>query len=269
MAQMKTYQSLGTNIHYWISRTQPNDPWLIFLPGLTADHTLFDDQMASFEKRANCFVWDAPAHGKSRPCALDFKMDDFAHSLHGIFAEEGVCAPVFVGQSLGGYISQMFMELYPGTAAGFISIDSAPLKRIYYPNWEVAFLKHTEGMYRAIPWGMLKSWAGRGVAKTDRARQQMRSFMDSYTKQEYCALAGFGYRILAEAIEAQRPYQIDCPALLLCGEHDAAGDVKKFNRAWTKRDGLPLVWIPGAGHNANVDNPEFVNEQIDTLAARL
>lgn len=28
-------------------------------------------------------------------------------------------------------------------------------------------------------------------------------------------------------------------------------------------EGVSLVLIPGAGHNANVDNPEFVNDQIE------
>lgn len=29
---------------------------------------------------------------------------------------------------------------------------------------------------------------------------------------------GFGYRMLAEAIKADLPYHISCPALLICGE---------------------------------------------------
>lgn len=91
----------------------------------------------------------------------------------------------------------------------------------------------------------------------------MRRFMDAYAKREYCELAAHGYRILADAIEADRPYRIDCPALLLCGERDRAGDVKAFNRKWAQREGLPLVWVPDAGHNANVDKPAFVNAQIE------
>ena len=91
----------------------------------------------------------------------------------------------------------------------------------------------------------------------------MLSFMESYSKREYCELAAYGYQMLADAIDAQRPYNIDCPALLLCGEKDHAGDVRKFNRSWTEGEGIPLIWVPGAGHNANVDNPDFVNGCIE------
>ena len=251
---------------YWIDASAGDGaPWLVFLPGLTADHTLFDAQMAHFVGKANCFVWDAPAHGLSRPYPLSFTMDDYAQILHDILQKEDVQRPVLVGQSLGGYVSQAYMDLFPSTVVGFVSIDSAPLKRTYYPNWEVAFLRHTKGMYLSIPWKLLKAWAVRGVAETEAGRTNMRTFMDSYTKREYCELAAHGYRMLADAIDTRRPYEIDCPALLLCGEKDHAGDVRPFNRKWTAGEGIPLVWVPGAGHNANVDNPQFVNDQIEAF----
>lgn len=46
--------------------------------------------------------------------------------------------------------------------------------------------------------------------------------------KEYARLAGFGYRMLAEAIKADLPYHISCPALLICGEKDKAGSAKSY-----------------------------------------
>ena len=53
--------------------------------------------------------------------------------------------------------------------------------------------------------------------------------------------------------------------LLMCGEKDTAGSSKRYNRAWTKKTGFPLVWLEGAGHNSNTDVPDRVNELIDTF----
>ena len=268
--ERKTFATNSGKVVYWADASAgPDAPWLVFLPGLTADHTLFDNQMSYFAGKARCLVWDAPAHGESRPYPLDFTMDDYARILHAILEAEGVDRPVLVGQSLGGYVSQAFIDLNPGEAAGFVSIDSAPLKREYYPTWEVKFLRHTKGMYMSIPWALLKPWGARGAASTEQGRANMRSFMDSYTKREYCNLAAHGYRMLADAIEAERAYDIDCPALLICGEKDHAGDVRPFNRKWTAGEGIPLVWVPKAGHNANVDAPEFVNAQIESFVEGL
>lgn len=259
----KTYKTIYGPIHYWVSAADADKPWLIFLPGLTADHRLFDKQIEAFEGKYNCFVWDAPAHGKSKPFDLNFTMEDMAEYLHDILAMECSGQCILIGQSMGGYISQMFMELYPGEAAGFISIDSCPLKRRYYSWWELALLKRTYWMYMSIPWKPLIKWGSSGTATSDYGRSLMKSFMESYDKKEYCRLADHGYRMVAEAVEAERTYDIKCPVLLLCGEKDGAGSAKRYNEQWMKHDGHRLVWLAGAGHNANTDVPDEVNRLID------
>lgn len=81
--------------------------------------------------------------------------------------------------------------------------------------------------------------------------------------KEYARLAGLGYRMLAEAIKADLPYRISCPALLICGEKDKAGSAKSYNKKWHQREGLPLKWIKNAGHNSNTDQPDEVNRLIE------
>ena len=56
--------------------------------------------------------------------------------------------------------------------------------------------------------------------------------------------------------------KIDCPVLLLLGENDRTGKVIQYNKAWSKRAGFLLRIIKNAAHNANVDNPDAVNEEI-------
>jgi len=64
-------------------------------------------------------------------------------------------------------------------------------------------------------------------------------------------------------MEADLPYEIKCPALLICGEKDMAGSTKRYNRAWHNATGIPIEWIQGAGHNSNTDAPDIINELID------
>jgi pimeloyl-ACP methyl ester carboxylesterase len=90
----------------------------------------------------------------------------------------------------------------------------------------------------------------------------MYAMMDAYTKKEYCERVSHGYKILAEAIEADLAYEITCPALLICGEKDKAGYTKRYNTARAHHAGLPIRWIPGAGHNSNTDRPELMNRII-------
>lgn len=249
-------------IHYWMTDVVPARETLVFLPGLTADHHLFDKQIEPFEKEYNLLTWDAPGHAASRPFRLDFSLMDKAVWLHAILEREGLSRPVLIGQSMGGYVAQCFMEKFPGEAAGFISIDSAPLKRSYVTGAEIRLLKKTEPMYRVFPWKLLQKIGADGCAVTGYGKSLMRRFLDSYTKDEYCRLSGHGMKLLAEAMEADLPYVIDCPAVLICGEKDHAGSAKSYNRRWAKKEGLPLYRIKDAGHNANTDKPEEVNRII-------
>lgn len=259
----------GGTIRYWVSRAGDDAPQLVLLPGLTADHRLFDDQVRHFEGKASVLAWDPPSHGESRPFALDWSMDDLARMLRGVLVCERFGRPVLVGQSMGGYVAQAYLDLYPDEVAGFVSIDSCPLKRSYYTAAELWALKHTRGIFRTIPWGKLRRVAVEGVATSERGRAVMREMVDSFDRNEYIDLAVRGYRVLAEAVEAARHYEIVCPALLVCGEKDGAGSAKRYNRAWAEREGLPLEWIEGAGHNSNSDEPERVNGLIERFVAEV
>lgn len=267
--EQKIHSTPFGSICYWVNQCGPNKPNLVFLPGLSADHTLFDKQMEFFADKANCLVWDTPAHGLSRPFPLNFSLGDLAGYLHDILEAEGFSAPVLVGQSLGGYIAQAYMARYPGTLSGFVSIDSCPLSRRYYTGWELALLKKTKGMYMSIPWKLLLAWGIWGTAQTEYGREIMRKSWSVYEREEYCNLADHGFRILAEAVEAQPEYPITCPCLLLCGEKDAAGSAKRYNREWVKQEGHPMVWLKSAGHNSNTDVPEEVNRAILDFVAKL
>lgn len=264
----KIYETPSGRIHYWTDIINTEDVTLVFLPGLTADHRLFEKQMEYFRGKYNLFIWDAPGHNLSWPFELNFTLADKARWLREILDAEGITRPVIVGQSMGGYVGQMFAEMYPEMLCGFVSIDSAPLQRQYVTAAEIYLLKKMEPVYYYWPWKSLLKWGTNGVAVSEYGRNLMREMMMTYDgdKRRYAALAGHGYRMLAEAMEADLPYEIKCPALLICGEKDQAGSCIRYNKAWHKHTGIPLYWIKGAGHNANTDKPDEVNLLIEALA---
>ena len=270
---MREFRTSGGTIRYWVTSHVEGAPNLVFLPGLTADHRLFDKQVEHFCAKANCLAWDPPSHGASRPFELSWSLDDTARWLHGILEAEGFERPVLIGQSMGGFLAQVYMELYPNGAAGFISIDSAPMRREYYKAWELFFLHRTHAMYSSIPWKWLLGWGSSGCATSEYGRELMRRMMEGYGKREYVDLAAHGYEAVARAVEAERPYEIGCPTVIVCGTKDMAGSSRRYSRTWAERSGIPLRWVEGAGHNSNTDAPDEVNaiigELLETLRSRI
>lgn len=267
----KTYTTSSGTIHYWIHIIGADIATLVFLPGLTADHRLFDKQIEYFKSRYNVFVWDAPAHAASWPFQFDFDLFDKAKWLNGIFEQENIKKPVIVGQSMGGYVGQAYAELYPDRLRGFVSIDSAPLQRKYVTGIELWLLKRMQPVYFYYPWKLLLKSGTNGVAVSEYGRKLMHDIMMVYDgdKKRYAQIAGHGFKILANAMEMNLPYKIKCPALLICGENDHAGSCIRYNKAWHRDTGIPLEWIKNAGHNSNTDKPETVNRLIERVVKQV
>lgn len=266
----RTFETPCGPIRYWVDHTGSRPP-LVFLPGLTADHRLFREQLRRFRGDHPVLVWDPPGHAASRPFRLTFTLLDQARWLDELLTGEGLDRPILVGQSMGGYVGQAYAQLYPDRLQGFISIDSAPLQRRYMTGWELWVLKRMEPVYRWTPWRLLLRWGSTGVSETDEGRALMREMMETYDgdRRWYAALAGHGFRMLAEAVEADLPYRLCCPALLICGQRDHAGSCVRYDRAWARHTGLRLAWLKGAGHNANTDRPAAVNALIRMLLDQL
>jgi pimeloyl-ACP methyl ester carboxylesterase len=261
------YKTDSGSIRYWISMIDTDIVTLVLLPGLTADHRLFEKQIEYFKDKYNLFVWDAPAHAASWPFEYNFSLKDKTKWLKEILERENIKTPVVAGQSMGGYVGQVFSELYPEELKGFIAVDSAPIQRKYMKSWEIWLLKRLEFIFLCYPWKLLLKLITKAVAETGYGRNLMYEMMTEYDgdKRRFCKLISHGFKILAEAIEEDLPYAINCPALLICGEKDRTGSVIKFNKAWHEETGIPIEWIENAGHNSNTDKPETINRLIDNF----
>ena len=76
------YKTSCGGIRYFVNIIDKQKTTLVFLPGLTADHRLFEKQIEYFEKKQNVFVWDAPSHALSRPFTNNYSLSDMAEWLY-------------------------------------------------------------------------------------------------------------------------------------------------------------------------------------------
>ena len=85
----KSFPTRCGTIRYWVGGgAEQAAPQLIFLPGLTADHRLFEKQLAYFEGKFPVLVWDAPGHAASWPFSLTFTLPDKVRWLEEILRQE-------------------------------------------------------------------------------------------------------------------------------------------------------------------------------------
>ncbi|RSJ91130.1 alpha/beta fold hydrolase [Streptococcus cristatus] len=262
----KTHETQSGIIHYWTNDgDESSQSALIFLPGLTADHRLFDKQIEYFKDKYRVLVWDAPGHASSYPFNLDFSLFDMAKWLDGIFVKEGIEKPIIIGQSMGGYVGQVYAQLFPEKLKGLVTIDSPSLQRNYYTAMELWLLKNMEAIYRIYPWKSLLKSGPKSVSTTDYGRKLMYDMMMVYygDQKRYARLAGYGYKMFSEAVEKKLSYEVKCPQLVICGKEDRAGSCIRYLKTYEKNTEKSVQWIDKAGHNSNTDQPDIVNRLID------
>jgi pimeloyl-ACP methyl ester carboxylesterase len=57
-------------------------------------------------------------------------------------------------------------------------------------------------------------------------------------------------------------YKITKPLLLMMGDKEATGNIRKAMPLWAIHDGVDLVVIPNAKHAANLDQPEIFHRTL-------
>lgn len=249
-------------VHYWISENLIADRiTLFFLHGLTASHDLFKGQIEYFSNRYNILTWDAPAHGASRPY-VDFTYEKAALAAKKILDDNGISEAVFIGQSMGGFITQSVIKRFPDVVKGFVSIDSTPFGEKYYSRSDKWWLRQIEWMAGLYPDKPLRKAIAKQCTTTDHAYKNMIDMHSIYSKKELCHLLSIGY---AGFLEDNCNIIINCPVLLIVGREDKTGKVQSYNRQWSEDIGVPITWIENAAHNSNDDDPETVNRAIESF----
>lgn len=250
------------NVYYWISKhPEANAKVIFFLPGLTANHHLFDFQLEYFSTQFTVLAWDAPAHGKSRPYS-EFSYSHLAEELKKILDTENIEQVILIGQSAGGFAAQSFAAKYQSMVKGILLIGTCPYGTGYYSKSDIFWLKQTEWMTSLFPDKMLRNIMAKMCGTTDISRENMLRMLNDYDKKELCHLMYLGFTGFIREIQ---DLNILCPVCLIVGENDKTGKVKKYNNLWHRNKGVPLYIIKGASHNANVDKPNEVNLIIESF----
>ncbi|MEA4911384.1 MAG: alpha/beta hydrolase [Oscillospiraceae bacterium] len=259
----KQIESENGVTHYWLEKSEdPAAPCIVFTHGLTADHTMFEKQIAYFSGAYSVLTWDVPLHGASRPYR-DFTYERTALELHGILEREDIRRVLLVGMSMGGYPSQLFAAMFPASAAGLVALDTTPFGLRYYSKSDLWWLQQVEPMARCFPDHLLRESMARSVSATDYSCNKMKEMLAPLTKAQIIEQMGVAYGRFA--LE-NRDISLSCPILILLGDRDRTGKVKQYCARWAGAADCPLHLIKNAAHFSNGDNPEQVNREIESFA---
>jgi len=244
----------GVELYYEV---HGEGPVILLSHGYSATSQMWRGQIEALTKQHKLVTWDMRGHGQS-----DYPDDPAAYSeaatvadMAAVLDAVGAETAIVGGLSLGGYMSLAFNRVHPERVRALLIIDTGPgyRKDEAREGWNRTSL-NTAARYESEGLGRLASGS-----------PEMR--MSHHRNAEGLAKAARGMLTQRDAAVIDSLPTIAVPAMVLVGANDtpflAASDYMA-----AKIPGAVKVVIEGAGHAANIDQPEAFNRAVlDFLAA--
>lgn len=245
----------GFDIHYWTSG-KTDAPLVVFTHGATIDHHEWETTLRLVGEQFHILAWDVRGHGLSRPAS--FKLQDAVMDLLAILDTLQVERAIFVGHSMGGNLHQELVFQYPERVTAMIFLDCTwNFQKL--SALETFSLSIAEPIFKIYPYKMLINQSLAVTATSQALQAFLRPAMESLSKNEFV-------QILMETsccLHYEPGYKIGKPLLLMVGDKDTTGNIRKVMPTWAEYEpDCRLVIIPHAKHAANLDNPDFFHREL-------
>jgi 3-oxoadipate enol-lactonase len=238
----------GFNLHYWTGG-KAGAPLVVLTHGATIDHREWDATLPLVGENFRILTWDVRGHGLSRPAP--FALKDAVDDLLAILDELHVQQAVFVGHSMGGNLHQELVFRHPERVRAIACLDCTwNFQKL--SAWEALALRVSKPILRLYPYHMLVDQSLAVTATSKAAQEFLRPAMESLSKDEFVHIL----MATAACLHYEPDYKINKPLLLMVGDKDATGNIRKVMPIWAEHEpDCRFVVIPNAGHAANLDNP--------------
>lgn len=134
-------ETANGKIFYFYNNSFPNRPSIIFLHGLSSNHTTWLKPMKILHQhKYNVLAVDLRGHGfsdKTKNKKL-YQLPIFSNDLYKIIEKEKINSFVLIGYSFGGQIALEYIDKYPEHVKGLILISTNHVNPFKY--WKINFL---------------------------------------------------------------------------------------------------------------------------------
>lgn len=251
----KTIMRGDANIHYWIGGA-PGAPWVVFTHGATIDHHEWDATLPLVGEKFRHLTWDVRGHGLSRPAT--FSIDAAVTDLLTLLDQLDIDQAIFVGHSMGGNLHQELVFHQPERVAAMVFLDCT-WNFQQLSSLERLSLQVAGPLLRIYPYQALIDQSLAITATSRQSQELLRPAMESLSKTEFTQII----MATTACLHPEPGYQINKPLLLMVGENDATGNIRRAMPLWAAHEpDCRFVIIPNAKHAANLDNPDFFHQQL-------
>ena len=244
----------GVTIHYWTGG-KAGAPLVVFTHGATIDHHEWDATLPLVGEKFRVLTWDVRGHGLSRPA--DFTLRGAEDDLLALLDTLQASQAVFVGHSMGGNLHQELFFHHPERVKAMAFLDC---------TWNFQQLSSSDKFWLSLAAPIFKLYSFKTLinqslavtAASEDSRELLRKSMQILSKDEYIHIL----MQTSHCLHYEPDFKIDKPMLMIVGDQDKTGNIRKVMPLWADHDGAALVVIPHARHAANLDQPELFHKHL-------
>jgi len=254
--EQKNFFNLGCTIQYW-HRKALGKKYVLFLHGAGCDHQMFEKQIDTLDSSFDIIVWDARGHGLSKlDVQQKFVFADMISDILKLFEIHNIEKAVFVGQSMGGNLAQEIAYLYPEKVSGLVLVDCTRNTQ-KLGLFEKLMLKLFPIIFYAYPWKMLIRQSAKACGNSEYTRNYVAHCLENIERAKIFDIM----QSVISCLREDRQFRFKQPTLLVLGDGDVSGNIRKVMPMWAKSDDTcKLHIIKNAGHCSNMDNPDEFNK---------
>ncbi len=243
-------------------RVEGSGPAVLFIPGYTLDTTMWDPQVEALSGRFTCVRFDLRGAGRSPPPAGPYT---YVADVEALLSHLGIERAHLVGLSLGAAIALDVALARPAMVRALALIDASAVGGYPWPErLDPAFAEMSRLAAAGDIAAAKRAWLGHpwfapALERPDAARR-LRAIGDAYSGWH---LANRNPASMGKPPAFNRLGEIAAPTLVIVGDRDL--DFYNLPLADALAAGIPGARkevIAGAGHMANLEEPEAVNRLL-------
>jgi len=261
---MPTAPVNGTQLHYRDSGTSKDV--VLLLHAFPLHSGMWARQIAALEKRHRVIAPDYRGLGKSGMPPEGWTMALLAQDIRALLAHLRVERAGVAGLSMGGYLAFELFRQQPGLFRGLALCDTKAAEDT------------AEGKANREKFARTAIEKGTGWVADEMLPKLLKPNPDPAAVKEVRSLVTGGTPAgvaAAQRAMAGRPDStatlagMQCPVLVIVGEEDGLTPPAESEKMAKTAKGAKLVRVPGAGHLANIENPEPFNEALTEFLGQL
>jgi 3-oxoadipate enol-lactonase len=256
----------GITLHYEVSGSGPA---IVLTHSFLCDGSLFSHQVAALEATHRVINVDLRGHGRSGPSDSRYTVYDLVDDVATVLDTEHVASAVWMGLSIGGFLSLRAALTRPARVRALVLIDTDAGPETAWKKLKYTALKWALRIVgpRPIVPAVMPIMLGRTSL---RSRPELRTeywqrFLNVRVKSTCAGIDA----IIGRDDLLGRLNEIKVPTLVIVGEEDRPLPLWKSRRVAHGIPGAELVVIPCAGHLSAIENPAPVTDAVMRFLSKI